>query len=70
MVDDEALFRMGNHVAYAKAAEIKVPKNLVSLTFGKTWHEVKRVRIWEAKPNPNWPEQRATALKTRKQFCF
>ncbi len=36
---------MGDHVAYAKAEQIRMPKNLVSLTLGTTWHEIKRVRI-------------------------
>ena len=68
VVGDEALFRMGDHVAYAKSAEIRAPKNLVSLTLGKTWHEVKRVRIWQAESNPAWKKQRAVVLESRIDF--
>jgi len=39
IVKDEALFRMGDHVAYARADQIRVPKNLVSLTLGTTSNE-------------------------------
>ena len=66
VVDDEALFRMGDHVAYAKADQIRMPKNLVSLTLGTTWHEIKRVRIWHAEPNPEWSARRHEILKSRK----
>ena len=69
VVEDEALFRMGKHVAYAKAEEIRASKNLVSLTFGTAWHEVKRVRIWEAEPHPDWPKKKATVLESRKEFA-
>jgi hypothetical protein len=48
IINDEVLFRMGDHVAYARAERICVPRNLVSLTMGTTWHEIKRVRIWQA----------------------
>jgi len=68
VVGDEALFRMGDHVAYAKSDELSASKNLVSLTLGKTWHEVKRVRIWKAEPNPNWKKVRAHVLKARTKF--
>jgi len=46
-----------------------MPKNLVSLTLGTTWHEIKRVRIWEAKANAGWKATRATILKPRKPFA-
>ena len=69
IVEDEALFRMGDHVAYAKADQIRMPKNLVSLTFGTTWHEIKRVRIWEGKANSNWKASKAAVLKRRKPFA-
>lgn len=69
IVDDEALFRMGDHVAYAKADQIRMPKNLVSLTLGTTWHEVKRVRIWHAEANPEWEANRDTIFKSRKHFA-
>lgn len=65
VVGDEALFRMGSHVAYAKSLEIAVPKNLMSLTVGTTWHEVKRVRIWKAVPNPEWSQRKAAVLESR-----
>ena len=68
VVGDEALFRMGNHVAYAKAEQIRTPKNLVSLTLGTTWHEIKRVRIWHAEPNPAWQTKQADSLKSRTPF--
>ncbi|MBC8326173.1 MAG: hypothetical protein H8E27_11180 [Verrucomicrobia subdivision 3 bacterium] len=68
IVGDEALFRLGDHVAYAQAEQIRLPKNLVSLTTGATWHEIKRVRIWEATPNPNWPAKKAATLQVRNPF--
>ena len=68
MVADEALFRMGDHVAYAKSDEIRSAKNLVSLTMGKTWHEVKRVRIWKAEPNSDWARIKAELLRKRVNF--
>ena len=69
IVDDEALFRMGNHIAYAKAEQIRMPKNLVSLTLGTTWHEIRRVRIWQATPNPQWPQIKAKLLSPREPFA-
>ena len=68
VVGDEALFRMGDHVAYAKAEQIRTEKNLVSLTFGTTWHEVRRVRIWRAEPNPNWEKRKVEILSDRRPF--
>ncbi|MFT5300157.1 MAG: hypothetical protein ACI814_000931 [Mariniblastus sp.] len=68
IVGDEALFRMGDHVAYGNSERFRMPKNLVSLTLGTTWHEIKRVRIWHAESNPDWPTNKAKILKTRKPF--
>ncbi|MCH7919980.1 MAG: hypothetical protein IIC50_18575 [Planctomycetes bacterium] len=68
IVDNEALFRMGDHVAYAMAEQIRMPKNLVSLTLGTTWHEIKRVRIWRAEANSEWETNKDTILKLRKPF--
>ena len=68
VVGDEALFRMGSHVAYAKAKQIKMPKNRVSLTMGTTWHEIKRVRIWKANANPAWPARKEETLESRIEF--
>ena len=68
IVDDEALFRLGNHVAYAKADPIRTPKNLVSLTLGTTWHEIKRVRIWHAEANPEWEAKKDSVLTSRIPF--
>lgn len=68
IVDDEALFRIGDHVAYAKAEQIDAPKNLVSLTLGTTWHEIKRVRIWHAEANPEWEAIKDSILKSHKRF--
>lgn len=68
IVGDEALFRLDDHVAYAQAKLISTPKNLVSLTLGTTWHEIKRVRIWHAEPNPEWQANKESVLKMRKPF--
>ena len=68
IVGDEALFRLSGHVAYAQAEQIQLPKNLVSLTTGATWHEIRRVRIWQATPNPNWPRVKTATLQNRKPF--
>ena len=64
-VGDEALFRMGDHAAYAQSKELRASKNLVSLTTGKTWHEVKRIRVWKASLNPEWPDLKESVLKKR-----
>ena len=69
IVDDEALFRVGDHIAYTRADQINTPKNLVSLTLGTTWHEIKRVRIWHADANPVWETKKNTTLKLRKPFA-
>ena len=68
IVDDEALFHMGSHVTYAQAEQIGIPKNQVSLTLGTTWHEIKRVRIWEATRNPHWKARKAEFLSSRQPF--
>ncbi|MCP4886109.1 MAG: hypothetical protein GY904_05800 [Planctomycetaceae bacterium] len=68
VVGDEALFRMGDHVAYAKANHLRLPKNLVSLTFGTAWHEIRRVRVWHAKPNLEWQSKKAETLRQRTPF--
>jgi len=68
IVEDEALFRMGDHVAYARTEQIRMPKNLVSLTLGTTWHEIKRIRIWHAEANPEWEENKNSTLKSRIPF--
>ncbi len=68
IVNDEALFRMGDHVAYARTQEVTIPKNLVSRTLGTTWHEIKRVRIWEAEANPDWKANKHAVLNTRETF--
>ncbi len=68
IVEDEALFRVGDQVAYAKEEQIRIPKNLVSLTLGTTWHEIKRVRIWQAEANPDWEANKDTILKSREPF--
>jgi len=68
VVGDESLFRMGEHLAYAQADQINLTKNLVSLTMGTTWHEIKRVRIWHAEVHPEWEAKRDSILKSRKPF--
>ena len=67
IVGDEALFRMGNHIAYAKSDKITIPKNMVSITLGTTWHEIKRVRIWHAEANPDWKSARKDVIGSRKR---
>ncbi|MEO1996080.1 MAG: hypothetical protein ABGZ17_12480, partial [Planctomycetaceae bacterium] len=69
IVGDEALFRMGAHVAYAKAEQIRGPKTLISLTLGTTWHEIKSVRIWHATPNVEWTSNKVDILKSRQPFA-
>ncbi|MDB4384500.1 ThuA domain-containing protein [Opitutaceae bacterium] len=68
IVDNESLFRMGDHVAYTKSDEITIPKNLVSLTLGTTWHEIKRVRIWDAEANPDWKTNKNAVITPRVAF--
>lgn len=68
VVGDEALFRLGDHVAYAREGAIRSAKNLVSLTFGTTWHEVGRVRIWKAEPHPDWEAKKNRILSQRTAF--
>lgn len=69
IVEDEALFRMGDHVAYARADQIRVPKNLVSLTLGTTWHDIKRVRIRETKANVSCKASKDAILTPREPFA-
>ncbi len=45
-----------------------MPKDLVSLTLGKTWHEIKRVRIWHAEPNAEWTTKKYDIVMSRKPF--
>ncbi|MEE2676463.1 MAG: hypothetical protein VX876_05830 [Planctomycetota bacterium] len=68
IVNDEALFRLGKHVAYTKAEQITTSKTLVSLTMGSTWHEVKHVRIWRANLNPQWESTKNSLLSKRRTF--
>ena len=68
VVGDEALFRMGNNVASAQSEEITRSNNLGSLTLGTTWHEIKRVRIWEAAANPDWSKRKPSILKKRRPY--
>ena len=68
IVDDEALYRMGDHLAYAKAEQFLTHKNLISLTLGTTWHEIKRVRVWHAEAHPEWKTKKDTTLKSRNPF--
>ena len=68
VVGDEALFRMGDHLAYCQLDELKVDKTTISITLGKTWHELRSVRVWEALPNPKWSEVNAETLSQRKPF--
>lgn len=68
VVGDEALFRLGDHVAYAQSTEITRTKNLVSITLGNTWHEIKRVRIWEAEVNSAWPDAKTQILAARRPY--
>ena len=68
VVDDEVLFRMGEHVTYGKSDTVRIPKTLVSLTLGTTWHEIKRVRIWHAEANPEWKFEKQRILDSRKSL--
>ena len=68
VVGDEALFRMGNNVASAQSEEITRSNNRGSLTLGTTWHEIKRVRIWEAAANPDWSKRKPSILKKRRPY--
>lgn len=68
IVGEEALFRVGNHVAYTKTKQITTSKTLVSLTMGSTWHEVKHVRIWRAELNPKWESTKNNLLSKRRTF--
>ena len=68
IVADEALFRMAENLAYAQAEEILTDKNLISLTLGTTWHEIKRVRVWHAEIHPEWETKKDSVLKSRNPF--
>jgi hypothetical protein len=68
VVGDEALFRMGEHIAYAKLSELAVDKTTISITLGKTWHEIKRVRVWAAEPSPTWSAAKSKVLAKRQPF--
>ena len=68
IVGDEVLFRLSDHVAYARSESVRGTKNLVSLTMGTTWHEIQRVRIWKASHNSEWPQRQREVLSRRRAF--
>jgi len=68
VVGDEALFRMGDHVAYSKFSELSGPKTKVALTLGTTWHEIRRVRIWNASARSAWGQDKDRILSARRKF--
>ena len=68
VVDREALFHMDGNLAYANSEKLNVGKGHFSLTFGKTLHDVKRVRVWEAKLKPTWNEKKQEVLSGRVPF--
>jgi hypothetical protein len=68
LVDDEALFQMDGNIAYAKSDKINVDKKLFSLTLGKTRHDIKHVRVWNASLKKNWSANKEKILSKRKPF--
>jgi len=69
VVNDEVLFQMeGQNIAYAKLDKLDVPKNLISLTLGKTWHQLQSFKVWKATPNPHWESIKNDGLKNRLKF--
>ena len=66
IVEDEALFRMGDHVAYARAdsdSRAEAPR------LADTWNEIKRVRIRETKANVSWKASNDAILTPREPFA-
>ncbi len=69
IVGNETLFRVDNdYIAYAQLDEVNVDKTLISITLGKTWHELKQINVWEALPNPQWKSANDKALSGRQPF--
>ncbi|MAG92400.1 MAG: hypothetical protein CMJ48_01430 [Planctomycetaceae bacterium] len=66
VVGDEVLFRLGDdHIAYGKYDELDTDKTSLSLTLGKSPHDLKRLRIWQALPNPDWNANKQKLLAQR-----
>jgi hypothetical protein len=68
VVDGEAIFHMGDNLAYANSEKINVPKLQFSLTLGVTLHDIKRVRVWEASLKDDWAENKEKVLAKRKPY--
>jgi len=68
VVDNKALFHMDGNLAYTESDRINVEKSHFSLTLGKTLHDVKRVRVWDAKLKSNWQDTKKEILSKRVDF--
>ncbi|MCC4831798.1 hypothetical protein LMH66_04045 [Shewanella sp. 10N.7] len=68
VVGNEALLRSLDQVAYVDRPRISGAKNKITLIFGTTWHEIKRVRIWHAEENPAWKNMKDRALAKRQPY--
>jgi len=68
VVDDKALFHMNGNLAYAESKKLNIEKSHFSLTLGKTLHDVKRVRVWDASLKADWAEKKKEVLSKRAEF--
>ena len=59
---------MDGNLAYAESDKLNVSKSHFSLTLGKTLHDIKRVRVWDASLKENWPSIRKSVLAKRQAF--
>jgi hypothetical protein len=68
VVGNKALFHMDGNLAYAESEKINVDKTLFNLTLGKTIHDVKSVKAWEATLKDDWYKKKTNILKRRQDF--
>lgn len=54
VVDDEALFRVNDQVAYGQKPFVAGPKNKINLFLGTSVIEFRGIRAWHASANPQW----------------
>ncbi|PHS13225.1 MAG: hypothetical protein COA78_07285 [Blastopirellula sp.] len=72
VVKDQVLYRVQGEdeaepvIASAQFKELNVPKLTMSITLGTTPHDLKSLKVWKAKPNPQWEVQKDKLLSKRK----
>jgi hypothetical protein len=68
VVDNKVLFHMDGNLAYSESQTSNVEKILISLTLGKTLHDIKSVKVWEATLKRDWQKNKGKILNKRQDF--